>query len=341
MFRLGYLMWRHRRSNRLNESSVQRCIHKLYILQFSNSFSLIDEGNNMLQRLRIVLIHLRIPFSFFLLPVFIFGLSQSTSIDFTNSLVIFIILHFLIYPASNAYNSFMDKDTGPIGLLKNPPPVNKDIYVASIFLDIAGLTLAFFININMFLLMLVYILISKSYSWSRIRLKKYPITGWIVVVLFQGGFTFLMVSMSAENNFTLSWFTGMKSEAILLSTLLIGAYYPLTQVYQHEEDAGRGDKTISYKLGIKGTFIFSAIMFIFSFLLSYHYFKQNFSSIHFFTFGMLLLPAIGYFIFWFMIILQNPAKADFRHTMIMTFISSICLLTGFLVLLYFNHFSTR
>ena len=39
--------------------------------------------------------------------------------------------------------------------------------------------------------------------------------------------------------------------AILSSLLLFGSY-PMTQIYQHEEDARRGDKTLSLKLGIQG-----------------------------------------------------------------------------------------
>lgn len=294
----------------------------------------------MFQRLGIVITHLRIPFSYFLLPVFFFGLSQSAQINPLNSIIIFIALHFFIYPASNAYNSFMDKDTGPIGLLKNPPPVNSDVFSSSVVLDIAGLILVSFIDFRIGLLMMLYIGVSKAYSWNRIRLKKYPFWGWLVVILFQGGFTFLLVSMSAENNFSISWLTKMKSEAMILSTLLIGAYYPLTQVYQHEEDSKRGDHTISYRLGITGTFIFSALMFVISFTVAYHYFHLYFSITHFLIFLLFLIPAIIYFLYWFSIILKDPGSADFKHTMTMTFISSTCLLFSFISLLYINLFSS-
>lgn len=80
------------------------------------------------------LIHLRIPFSLFLMPVFSFALSQSQNPNWTKVVAVFIILHLLIYPASNAYNSYFDKDKGPIGGLENPPPVSKELYYTSIFL---------------------------------------------------------------------------------------------------------------------------------------------------------------------------------------------------------------
>jgi hypothetical protein len=40
---------------------------------------------------------------------------------------IFIILHLLVYPASNGYNSYMDRDETPIGGLKNPSTTHQAI----------------------------------------------------------------------------------------------------------------------------------------------------------------------------------------------------------------------
>ena len=285
-----------------------------------------------------IFLHLRLPFSYFLLPVFIFGMAQSEHIDIFNSIILFISLHFFIYPASNAYNSYMDKDIGSIGGLKNPPPVSRGVYLASILLDVVGLLMVTMINIKMILLILVYISVSKIYSWKKIRLKKYSIIGWLAVIIFQGGYTFLFVSMACENNFEVSWFTLQKIEGMLLSTMLIGAYYPLTQIYQHDEDSQRGDLTISYRLGIKGTFIFSATLFLISFAIAYNYFNKYYNSFQFYIFGLCLIPAIIYFLYWFIKTIKNKKEANFTHTMRMTFLSSTCLLINFLILFYLNHF---
>lgn len=58
------------------------------------------------------------------------------------------ILHVLIYPASNAYNSYFDKDEGSIGGLKNPPKVDKKLWqVANVF-DVLGILLSLiFVNL--------------------------------------------------------------------------------------------------------------------------------------------------------------------------------------------------
>ena len=53
--------------------------------------------------------------------------------------------------------------------------------------------------------------------------------------------------------------------AMMASSLLIGGFYPLTQIYQHEEDIKDGVKTISYKLGYRGTFIFTGIIYVLAF----------------------------------------------------------------------------
>ena len=45
---------------------------------------------------RDTILHLRIPFSFFLLPVFCFGISQASSIAVFNTIIVAIALHLFI-----------------------------------------------------------------------------------------------------------------------------------------------------------------------------------------------------------------------------------------------------
>src|ERR1044071_1038146 len=139
------------------------------------------------------LLHLRIPFSFFLMPVFLFALCVSPNVSGESLLWSFIIIHLLLYPAINSYNSYFDKDEKSIGGLKDPPPVKKDLYYTSIVLDIAAIVLALvFISKEFAVMLFIYGLASKAYSHPSVRLKKYPIAGWITVVFFQGIFTFVL-----------------------------------------------------------------------------------------------------------------------------------------------------
>lgn len=231
----------------------------------------------------------------------------------------------------------MDEDKGSIGALKNPPPVTKKLYYASILFDCVGLLICSLAGIKLVLLMIPYIAVSKIYSWKKIRLKKYAIIGWLVVMLFQGGYTFLLVHMSAENLFTVEWISRKNLEAGLLASLLIGAYYPLTQIYQHKEDSDRGDYTISYKLGIKGTFYFAILMFIVAMAVAAHYFFRYYSFNQFYIFAVCLIPVIGYFFYWLIKVFKNESFADFNHAMKMTFYSSCSLIVCYLLLLYINH----
>src|ERR1700684_1733623 len=80
----------------------------------------INYFKKMIRRSTIQL--LRFHFSFFLMPVYWFALSQVVNPDIKRALLIFIILHILIYPSSNGFNSYMDRDEGSIGGLKSPLP---------------------------------------------------------------------------------------------------------------------------------------------------------------------------------------------------------------------------
>src|SRR6478609_11071026 len=134
-------------------------------------------------------LHLRIPFSYFLLPVFLFSLSVSPNITEKSLLWTFLIVHFFLYPASNGYNSYFDKDEKSIGGLKNPPPVNKGLYQLSLLLDLLAVVLAFIkVNALFAAMIFIYGFISKAYSHPSIRLKKYPFGSWLLIFVFQGFF---------------------------------------------------------------------------------------------------------------------------------------------------------
>src|SRR5678810_1255918 len=121
---------------------------------------------------------LRIPFSFFLSPIYFFALAQVPEINWFNAVLIFFILHFLIYPASNGYNSYMDRDTESIGGLERPPPPSRELYYLTIVLDLVAIGLSFLVSPFFAAMMPLYIGASKAYSYRRIRLKKYPVIGY-------------------------------------------------------------------------------------------------------------------------------------------------------------------
>jgi len=269
--------------------------------------------------------HLRIPFSFFLLPVYVFALGISPNISENGIIFTFIILHFFIYPASNAYNSYFDKDEESIGLLRKPPPVTIGLYYTSIIFDFIGIAWAWLISIDFAILVFIYGLVSKAYSHPGIRLKKYPFIGWLVAGFFQGIFTFYMAYVGINNfgwQLSLSWnvlFPG------LLTSFFLWGSYPMTQIYQHKEDGKRGDKTLSIILGIRGTFIFTLLMFLVATAGFEYYFLTYYSQKFAMAFLLFMLPTVIYFLLWFILTLKNKQKANFGWTMGLNFISAICL----------------
>lgn len=284
-------------------------------------------------------LHLRIPFSYFLLPVFLFTLSVSPNINADSLLWTFLIVHFLLYPASNGYNSYFDKDEKSIGGLKNPPPVNKGLYYLALLFDALAIVLALWKLTFPFALMLfIYGLVSKAYSHPLIRLKKYPYTSWFIAGLFQGFFTFIMCYMGV-NKFDFA--QALKPAVLipaLLSSLMLWGNYPMTQVYQHEEDARRGDITLSLKLGIKGTFWFVLVMFSLAAVGFSVYFNNTYSLHYTLAFLYSLMPVVLFFFYWFYKVSRDTNEANFTQTMRLNLISATCLNAFFIYLfLYSTH----
>ena len=286
--------------------------------------------------IRAIWLHLRVPFSFFLLPVYWFALSQSQTPSTGRAIGVFLIIHLLLYPASNAYNSYFDKDEGSIGILESPPPVDRTLFYVAWGLDLVALVAGAFIGWPFVAYLLIYGLISKAYSHDSIRLKKYPVVSWLVVGIFQGGFTYLM-TYQALNGAPLAVLTTPRLLlAAILCSLNVLAMYPITQVYQHDEDARRGDLTMSRLLGIRGTFICTLVVFACSILGFYIYFE---GQSPFYLLVAFLLPAILFFLNWYRLVLQDNHKANFRSTMLMTLLSGIGLNGFFLVLWLIRAFS--
>jgi 1,4-dihydroxy-2-naphthoate octaprenyltransferase len=279
--------------------------------------------------LRSTLQLLRFHFSFFLMPVFFFALSQVNHINWVKAALIFAILHLLVYPASNGYNSYMDRDTSPIGGLKNPMQPTKQLFIVTVCMDFAAVVLSLLITWIFALGILLYILASRAYSYRKIRLKQFPIIGYLTVIIFQGAVTFFLVYHGADSNHT----SDVPVISMIAASLLIGGFYPLTQIYQHEEDIKDGVKTISYRLGYTGTFIFTGIVYGLAFCTLALQFFLNLDWINFFILQTIMLPVLVYFFVWFRKVLKNKKEANFKNTMQMNLLASICSNLGFITLL--------
>jgi len=267
------------------------------------------------------------------LPVYLFALGLVPQINIGRALLIFFLLHFLIYPSSNGYNSYMDRDEASIGGIKNPLQPTRQLFITSVLMDVLACIVALFISIPSLLLVLTYIVFSRLYSFRGIRLKRYPIVGFLTVIINQGGTTFCLVYYAVSSNLT----TPIPWDGVLVSTLLIGGFYPITQIYQHEQDAKDGVTTLSMLLGKRGTFMFCVLLYSVSFgLLFFHFYQLNQLN-SFFVIQILFAPVIIYFFNWFLQVWKDETKADFEHTMKMNWLASTCTNLAFGVLIFLNH----
>ena len=276
---------------------------------------------------------LRIPFSVYLMPVFWFGLSAlPRPFSGWRALGVFVVLHLLAYPASNGYNSYYDRDEGSIGGLKHPPKVSRELLHLVWLFDGLAVLGAALLGLPFAGLVAVYLLVSKAYSYEGIRLKKYPLISTVVVVVFQGAYTFLMTQVGAGASLA-GLLTPTNLLLALVSTIFLCGSYPLTQVYQHQEDARRGDLTLSLRLGIRGTFVWAGLALgLGAALLAAVYLHQQ-ALHHLLIFVVATGPVVALFGRWAYAAWQNPTAADFEHTMRMNRVSSVCMSAAFVLML--------
>jgi 1,4-dihydroxy-2-naphthoate octaprenyltransferase len=281
----------------------------------------------MLQRSTIQL--LRFHFSVFLLPVYLFALSQAPEISWRDALLVFVILHVLVYPSSNGYNSYMDRDTGPIGGVEKPLQPTKQLFFVSIAMDVVAVALSLFISLYFAAGILLYILASRAYSYRGIRLKKYPFTGYFVVVLCQGALVFFLSYHGSSRLHQ----TNVPVWGLIAAAGLIGGYYPLTQIYQHQEDRADGVRTISYVLGKRGTFIFCAVVFTISTIAMFLLFREEGQLWLFYLFIACMGPMVWFFIQWMMRVWKNEQHANFKNSLRMNVLAAVCTTVCFLIMI--------
>jgi 4-hydroxybenzoate polyprenyltransferase len=191
-----------------------------------------------------LLLHLRLHWQVMLAPLFLWGFVLTAG-DNARALItpqfwlVFAIFHVLFYGGATALNSYYDQDEGPVGGLWEPPRVTHDLLVFAVALQAIGLVLLLFISLPLFGLALVMGVVGNAYSHPAIRLKASPWTSLLAVSIFQGmggaAAGWLYATQDLQTLLTLKAILGL-----LAAALIITGFYPLTQVYQREEDRKQG-----------------------------------------------------------------------------------------------------
>ena len=160
----------------------------------------------------------------------------------------FLVVQILLFGGATAFNSFWDRDTGPIGGLRHPPPMQPRMRWASMGLRGLGLLLALplgglYVGLYSTSLMLFWL-----YSSPVTRWKGNPHLSLIAVGVSTGLNPFLMGYLAA---------TASPPGASLVlagfgAGLLLVSMYPVSQLFQITEDRQRNDVTFAIAYGING-----------------------------------------------------------------------------------------
>jgi 4-hydroxybenzoate polyprenyltransferase len=144
-----------------------------------------------------------------------------------------------------ALNSAFDRDESDIAYLRNPPPPPRRLALFAVALMAVGFAAAFALPASYRLVYALCFWLSILYSVPPFRLKAVAGADWLINMVGFG---------------TLTPFAGWAASGRPLDpthTLILGAFcplfaalYPLTQLYQLEEDARRGDRTLALWLGV-------------------------------------------------------------------------------------------
>ncbi len=152
-----------------------------------------------------------------------------------------------------AYNSAWDRDTTDVAYLRNPPRPPRHLAAAGLLLMAAAVPLAAIVDARYALLAAVCVLFSVLYSRPRPRLKGVPGADLAINMLGYGGGTTLAGLLTGQ---ALAYADPAAPAAqswwlVAGFAALFGSFYPLTQLYQLEDDRARGDRTLSTALGAR------------------------------------------------------------------------------------------
>jgi len=154
-----------------------------------------------------------------------------------------------------ALNSAFDRDEGDVAYLRRPPPPPRGLALFGLGLMLAGLGVATRLPRPYLVAYALCAVLSVLYSVPPIRLKAVGGVDWVVNMVGFGLLTPFAGWAVTGSRLTLP------GRVLLLSfAALFGSLYPLTQLYQLEEDRRRGDRTLACLLGLDTSLALALLM---------------------------------------------------------------------------------
>ena len=149
-----------------------------------------------------------------------------------------------------ALNSVFDRDQGDIGYLRAPPAPPRHLLAFSLSLLVAGQVLALTLPRGFALVYAVCFAMSLAYSVPPLRFKAVAGVDWVINMWGFGTLTPLAGWAATGRPLDL-----VHALVLLGFCPLFAALYPLTQIYQFEEDTRRGDRTLALILGMRSSLL--------------------------------------------------------------------------------------
>jgi len=147
-----------------------------------------------------------------------------------------------------AINSVFDKDEGDIGYLHAPPPIPRHLLAFSAVLLAGGQLLSFALPPAFRIDYAICLVLSILYSVPPFRFKAVAGVDWVINMWGFG--TLTPFAAWAATGRPLH----MGHALVLLGFCpLFAGLYPLTQLYQMDEDRRRGDRTLALMLGMRAS----------------------------------------------------------------------------------------
>ncbi|KJR42209.1 UbiA prenyltransferase [Candidatus Magnetoovum chiemensis] len=164
-----------------------------------------------------------------------------------------------------AFNSAFDNDVSDVGYLDNPPPVPARLTAYSLVLMVIGGAGAFFISVNYAAAYWISFIMSVLYSCPPVRLKARAGYDILINVVGYGALTTYAGWACVSDRLDLFIVLICVGYMFLFASL-----YPLTQIYQYEEDLAKNDKTFSIALGPLWSLRFAFLMMLCAFAVFFY-----------------------------------------------------------------------
>lgn len=201
-----------------------------------------------------LVVHLRLPFQVALSAVFLWGVFLASGRFGGGTLVAYLAFVVGLHGGATAFNSYYDRDVGPVTGLRHPPPVSRSLLRFSLIVQGVGLAVATALSVRLGLVYLVSAALFLAYSHPSVRTKQHPWLSMLTVATASGSLALLAGAWAARRGIPPGASSGV-ALGMIAAFLVIAGFYPLTQLGQVEEDRARGDRTFAVAYGRRAAFL--------------------------------------------------------------------------------------